>query len=93
MKDKNVYLGLAIIFTVFSIAAGAWPIFIIGAIYFYVYFTHDDRERNKGIASEKQLKQWEAERTKKENETAAKRDIPIHNIFGCILNLLINFKL
>ncbi len=83
MNDKKVYLGLAIFFTGMPLVAGdGWPVAIIGLIYFYVYFTHDDRKRNKEIAREKQLKQWEAERTKKENETAVKRDNSTHKVYS-----------
>lgn len=62
-----------------------WPVAIIGLIYFYIYFTHDERERNKEIDREKQLKQWEEERSKKEskrNETIIKRDIKVKSAYS-----------
>ncbi len=64
------------------VVGDGWPVAIIGLIYFYIYFTHDDRERNKEIAREKQLKQWEVKRTKKVNETPAKLETSIHKVYS-----------
>ena len=66
MNDKKIYLALAVIFTGMAIYAQAWPVFILGAIYFYVFFTHDGRQRKKE----------EESKTQKftSNETLSKRE-------------------
>jgi hypothetical protein len=64
--DKKVYLALAVIFTGLAIYAEAWPIFIIGVIYFYVFFTHDGGQRKIEAENKIRLEKWEEERKEKE---------------------------
>ncbi|RWX44717.1 hypothetical protein H206_03310 [Candidatus Electrothrix aarhusensis] len=66
MNDKNIHLALAVIFTSMAIYAGAWPIFILGAIYFFVFFTHGERQRKKEVENKIRLKKWDEERKEKE---------------------------
>ena len=66
MNDKKIYLALTVIFTGMAIYAQAWPVFILGAIYFYVFFTHDGRQRKKEEESKISLQKWEEERKEKE---------------------------
>ena len=74
MNEKNVYLALAIIFTVMAIGANAWPVGILGIIYFYVFFTHDERQRKKEKERKKRTEIYfqKLKAEKKEKERIAK---------------------
>jgi len=74
MNGKKVYLALAVILTGMAIYVEAWPIFILGAIYFYVFFTHDERQRKKEVENKIWLQKRVEERKEKERIAKIRRD-------------------